>query len=267
VTRPPLARVSPADGCAWVTGASSGLGRAIALALAAEGWTIGVSARRADELENLAREVAPQGRGRIIPLPLDVTDAQAFAAAHAQLQDQAGPVALAVANAGVYLPTDGLAIDPALYQKTFDINVMGVIHHLAAVVPGMAEKGRGQVAIVSSVTGYGGLPQAAAYGASKAALINMAQALAFDLNRRGIRVQVINPGFVDTPATADNPFPMPFLMPVDQAAARVVAGLKTGGFEVTFPRRFTWFLKLINLLPADLYLPLVARATGWAAKD
>ena len=117
--------------------------------------------------------------------------------------------------------------------------------------------------IVSSVTGYGGLPTSAAYGPTKAALINLAESIKFDLDRKNIRTSVVCPGFVDTPATESNPFPMPFLMPVDEAAERIINGIVTGQFEITFPRRFTYGLKLLNMLPRRLYFWLVKRATGW----
>ena len=125
------------------------------------------------------------------------------------------------------------------------------------------DHGRGQIAIVASVAGYFGLPTAAPYGASKAALINLAEALKFDFDNQGITIQVIAPGFVDTPATADNPFPMPYLMSVEKASRRLVEGLQTGRFEVTFPRRFTYALKIIRCLPYGLFFRVVASATGW----
>ena len=127
----------------------------------------------------------------------------------------------------------------------------------------MEAHGRGQVAITGSVSGYGGLPMASAYGASKAALINMAAALKFDFDPMNISIQIINPGFIETPLTEKNNFPMPALMQVDDASKRIVQGLKTGGFELTFPRRLSWTLKAINMLPYALYFPLMAKIMGW----
>ena len=126
----------------------------------------------------------------------------------------------------------------------------------------MKERGQGQVAIVSSVAGYGGLPKNAAYGISKAGLINMAESLKFDFDLMNIKVQIINPGFIDTPLTEKNDFPMPFLMPVDKAAERVVAGLKSSRFEITFPRRFTFMLKFVNLLGYPVYFWLIRKITA-----
>jgi short-subunit dehydrogenase len=130
-------------------------------------------------------------------------------------------------------------------------------------VAAMAKRGRGQLAIVSSVAGYCGLPGAAPYAGSKAALIKIAESLKFDLDRMGIHLQVINPGFVETPLTAKNEFPMPFLMPVAAAADRILAGLASQRFEIAFPRRFAAILKILSVLPYGLYFRLVARQTGW----
>lgn len=253
--------VRPADGVAWITGASSGIGRALALTLAARGWRVAVTARRAQDLADLATAAA----GRILPYAADVTDGAALAEVAARIRADHGPIALAIANAGVYLPADGAAIgaEVDLYRRSLDVNVMGAVHVLAAVVPDMVARGRGHVALVASVTGYGGLPTAPAYGMTKAALNNLAEGLWFDLAPKGVLVSVVNPGFVDTPATAENPFPMPFLMPVEAAATALADGLAKGRFEIAFPAPMVWLLKTINLLPRALYLRLVARATGW----
>lgn len=247
------------EGVAWVTGASSGIGRVTALKLAAEGWTVAASARSAADLASLAAE----GNGRIHAVPLDVTDAQAAAEAVARIETDIGPIALALLNAGIYLPVRGEDLSVDDFDRSFDVNLKGTVHCLLPVIDRMKVRRSGQIAIVSSVAGYGGLPTSAAYGATKAGLFNLAASLKFDLDKLGILIQVVSPGFVDTPATKKNPFPMPFLMPVEAAADRLVAGLKRGGYEITFPRRFTYGLKLINLLPHALYFPVVRRFTGW----
>ncbi len=244
---------TPADGFAWVTGASSGIGEHVALALAAEGWTVLASARRAESLAALA-ERAP-GPGRIIPVALDITDAEGVKAALAAQ----GPVALAVLNAGTYQPDEAKNLNPATFAHTIDVNLIGTVKCLAALLPAMIDRGRGQVAIVSSVAGYRGLPRSLAYGASKAALINMAESLKLDVERYGIKVQLVCPGFIKTPLTDKNDFPMPFLMPVERAAARLVAGLKSNAFQITFPRRFTWPLLLLRRFPDALYFMMVRR--------
>ncbi|WP_181701882.1 SDR family NAD(P)-dependent oxidoreductase [Chthonobacter albigriseus] len=255
----PLSHARPADGIAWVTGASSGIGRETALRLAARGWTVAVSARSADALTSLAA-ASP---GRIHAIPLDVTDHAAAAAAVARIEAEVGPIALALLNAGIYLPVRGESLAVEDFDRSIDVNLKGTVYTLLPVIEAMKRRGRGQIAVVSSVAGYGGLPTSAAYGATKAALFNLMASLKFDLDRLGILTQVVSPGFVDTPATASNPFPMPFLMTVENAADRLVAGLETGGYEITFPRRFTWGLKAINLLPYAAYFPLVRRFTGW----
>ncbi|ADZ70442.1 SDR family NAD(P)-dependent oxidoreductase [Polymorphum gilvum] len=257
---------SPRHGSAWITGASSGIGRALALRLARAGWSVAVTARSADALQALADE-AESFSGMIVPFPGDVTDAAAMAETARRIEGEAGPVALLVANAGVYLPQGGLAPDIAAFSTSIDVNLKGTVHVLAPVIEAMKARGRGQIAVVASVAGYRGLPTSAAYGATKAGLINMAEALKFDLDRAGIRIQVVSPGFVDTPATRDNPFPMPHLMDAQAAAERIVAGLtRPTGFEIAFPRRFALQLKLLRLLPYRLYFPLVARVTGWTGK-
>ncbi|WP_106752350.1 SDR family NAD(P)-dependent oxidoreductase [Pannonibacter carbonis] len=256
---------TPADGAAWITGASSGIGRALALELAGAGWTVVATARSAGALETLAsgaRDLA----GRIVPMPGDVTDAPAMAAMAARIEAELAPVALCVANAGIYLPQDGLAGSAEAFSQTIDVNLKGTINVLLPVIAAMTPRRKGQIAVVASVAGYSGLPTSAAYGATKAGLINMTESLKFDLDRAGIRVQLVSPGFVDTPATADNPFPMPHLMSVEAAAKAIAEGLKGKAFEIAFPRAFVRQLKFLRLLPYSLYFPLVARATGWAKK-
>jgi len=134
---------------------------------------------------------------------------------------------------------------------------MGVVNVLAKIVPDMIRRESGQIAIVSSVAGYRGLPQAAAYGPTKAALINLAESLHPELAEKGVTLSIINPGFVDTPMTAVNDFPMPFLMPVDEAAQRLLRGLERKSYEITFPRRFTWMLKALRLLPNAVFFWVV----------
>ncbi|MEW5423896.1 SDR family NAD(P)-dependent oxidoreductase [Amorphus sp. 3PC139-8] len=253
---------TPSDGIVWITGASSGIGAAVASRLAAAGFTVVVTARREEKLQSLAEQSS--GPGRIVPCAGDVTDGEQMEALVDRIEREVGPIALAVLNAGVYLPVVDGGIDRGIFDKTFAVNVTGTMNALAPVSKRMQARGHGQIAIVASVAGYFGLPTAAAYGASKAALINLAEALKFDFDNQGLTIQIVAPGFVDTPATADNPFPMPFLMKVDQAADRIVAGLKTGRFEITFPRRFTYGLKIIRILPYGLFFPLIARFTGWS---
>lgn len=252
----------PEHGIAWISGASSGIGRALALKLASEGYKVAVTARDHEKLAELQSE-ANGLPGSIIVLDGDVTNPEDMEHVLASIEYEHGALALAVFNAGVYLPVHAEELRREDFEQSFAVNLQGVVNCLVPAVRHMKHKGQGQIAIVSSVTGYGGLPTGAAYGATKAALINMAESLKFDLDKMGIRIQLINPGFVDTPATRKNEFPMPSLVPVDEAAAEIYAGLKSKNFEITFPKRFTYTLKALNLLPYSLYFWLVNRATGW----
>ncbi len=242
----------------WITGASSGIGRELALQLARRGDSVAVSARRADELNKLAAEAGP---GRVLPYPVDVGDAAAMARAADEIEAALGPLDLAVFNAGTHAPVEIERFSAAPFRHLMEINYMGAVNGLAAVVPRFVARRAGHVAVVSSVAGYRGLPSASAYGPTKAALINLCESLKPDLDRYGVTISVINPGFVRTPLTDLNPFPMPFLMEADAAARRIVAGLDKGAFEITFPRRFTFMLKLARMLPYALYFRLVKRAT------
>ena len=248
----------PADGIAWVTGASSGIGRFVALELARRGWTVAATSRRAEELASLAVE-APQWR--IVPLAGDIRDRAGIAALVAQAEQTHGPVARAFLNAGISGGRrDGF--DPDAVSRTFEVNVGGVVNSLAPVIATMAARGTGQIAITASVAGYGGLPNSPGYGPSKAALINMAESLRLTYARQGLLVQVVNPGYVKTPLTDGNKAPMPFLVPVEDAARIICDSMDATGFEIAFPRRLTWLLKAINLLPYAAYFPTIAKMTG-----
>ena len=250
--------------CIWITGASSGIGKAVAHAYAAAGHTVAASARSRDALDTLAEEGAHLP-GKIMPVPLDVTDKNAAEAAVERIETTIAPIATAILNAGIYLPVDAAAeFDPAPYLRSMDVNYNGTVHCLLPAIRQMLTRQSGHVVIVSSVTGYGGLPTSAAYGPTKAALINLAQSIKFDLDPHGIKTSIVCPGFVDTPATETNAFPMPFLVPTDIAAQRIVDGIAAGKFEITFPRRFTFALKFLNMLPYRLYFPIVRRMTGWS---
>ena len=242
----------------WCTGAGKGIGRAVALRYARAGATVAASARTVADLESLAVEAAG-APGRIVAFPHDVTDADAVALAAADIEARLGPIDLAILNAGTHRPLTlaTFAVQPV--RDLVETNLMGTVHGLAAVLPRFAARGRGHVAIVASVAGWRGLPTAAAYGATKAALINLAEALKPELDRAGVRLTLVNPGFVATPLTARNDFAMPFLMTADAAATRIQRGIAAGRFEVTFPRRFTWPLKLLRCLPYPLFFALTRR--------
>lgn len=254
----------PEMGLAWVTGASSGIGRALALRLVKDGFNVVVTARDHEKLVQLQHE--SPGPGKVFVLDGDVTDPRDMERILAAIEYEHGSMVLAVLNAGVYVAVHGEDLHREDFEKTFAVNLNGTVNCLLPAVRHMKARGHGQIAIVSSVTGYGGLPTSAAYGATKAALINMAESLKFDLDKVGVRLQIINPGFVETAATAKNAFPMPALVSAEVAADRIAEGLKSSGFEITFPRRFTYVMKLLNLLPYGLYFWLINRATGWKTR-
>ncbi|GHD40448.1 oxidoreductase [Thalassobaculum fulvum] len=227
--------------------------------MARDGWTVAASARDAKALDRVA---AAAVGGRIVPVPLDVTDLAACRAAVGRVEEEIGPVVTAVLAAGTHIPVAAAAFDAATVRKLVEVNLMGVVNAVDAVLPSLIERRAGRLAIVSSVAGYRGLPTAAGYGATKAGLINFAESLKFDLDRLGIVTQVVCPGFVRTPLTDRNPFPMPFLMEVEDAAERLYRGLQGNAFEIAFPWRFALILKLLGLLPDALYFALMHRATG-----
>ena len=237
---------------AWVTGASTGIGREIALALAAGGVRVAASARSAEKLSALGAGI----RG----YPLDVTDSVAMATTAERIARDLGPIDIAVFAAGAYQPVTASAIDAEVFGTLMQTNYMGVVNGLAALLPAMQARRAGHLAWIASVAGYRGLPKAAAYGPTKAALINLAESLKPELDGMGIAVSVINPGFVETPMTAGNDFPMPFLMQPAEAARLAIAGLVSQRFEIAFPRRFVAILKIARLLPYWLYFRIIRRA-------
>ena len=241
----------------WLIGASTGIGAATARVLLASGAKVALSARKDAAL----REVAG-GHADALVLPADATRDADLRAAAAHIEAAWGGIDLMVYLAGTYAPMRAPGIDLARVRQTFDINVIGCYAALAAVMPGMLAQGAGAVAIVSSVAGYRGLPNALSYGPTKAALINLAEALYLDLAPKGIGVHLIDPGFVDTPLTAQNKFSMPALMSADAAAHELLRGVERGEFEIHFPKRFTRVMKLLSLLPHGWYFPLVRRVTG-----
>jgi NAD(P)-dependent dehydrogenase (short-subunit alcohol dehydrogenase family) len=244
----------------WIIGASSGIGRAVAEALHARGARVIVSARQQVALHAFAQQ-HPGSQA----LALDVTDRQAVAAAAREVL-AAGPLDFVCYCAGHYQPmrADALDLDELLRHQ--QVNLTGALHVLAAVVPALlraAHEGRSpHLSLVASVAGLRGLPQSLAYGPTKAALINLAETLFLDLRPQGVGVSVINPGFVDTPLTAQNEFRMPALLTPQQAADAMLRGWARGAFATHFPWRFTAWLQLLRLLPYRWYFALVHRLTG-----
>lgn len=240
----------------WLVGASSGIGRALAVQLHALGAEVWLSARNAAALQAFT-EAHPGSHA----LPLDVTDAAAVQAAFAALT-AVGPLDLMCYCAGHYNAMRAQEFDLADAHRHHQINYAGVLNVLGPVLPAMLARGQGHISLISSVAGFAGLPKSLAYGPTKAALINLAETLYLDVHRQGLGVSVINPGFVDTPLTANNDFDMPALMTPEAAAQEIVDGWAAGRFEIHFPRRFTRAIKFLRLLPYRWFFPAVHKITG-----
>jgi NAD(P)-dependent dehydrogenase (short-subunit alcohol dehydrogenase family) len=241
----------------WIVGASSGIGRATAQHLHARGAVVVVSARNAAALNNFV--AAHPGSHA---LPLDVDDRAAMAGGARRVVEMHGLLDLAMYCAGHYhaMRVADFDVDEAL--RHMQVNYGGALNMLAAVLPILTAQGHGHLSLVASVAGYRGLPNAMAYGPSKAALQHLAETLYFDLHPAGIGVSVVNPGFVATPLTAGNRFNMPALLSPEQAAQAIVHGWSKGRFDIHFPKRFTLWLKLMRHLPHGMYFAAVQRATG-----
>ena len=244
----------------WLTGASSGIGEALVPVLLARGARVAVSARRAERLEELARTWRAGGKD-VLVVPLDATDCPAVLAAARRIEDAWGGIDVAIFNAGTHTPNTVAGFDSAQFVDTMTLNYFGVIYGIEAVLPGMLARQAGHIVGVASLAGYRALPRAPAYGASKAALILALDSIRFDLEPRGIKVTVVNPGFVKTPLTDKNTFKMPFLMRVEDAAAIMVRDIERQKRESHFPFVFSWMLKLLRILPFPVYQWLILRGT------
>lgn len=244
---------TPQDQHAWLIGASSGMGLEVGRLLAAQGWAVTLSARAEERLARAAGEIG--GDHRV----LDVTEPATVAGVAAELF-AARPPTLVMVNAGDYEPMPIDDYDTALFARLNAVNYLGPVNVLGAVLPLMREHGGGEILLNASAAGLRGLPRSAPYSAPKAATIHLAEALRPEAARWGIALRVINPGFVRSPLTDKNQFTMPGLMDADAAARRIVAGIGGKGFEISFPRRLLWPLKLLRCLPYGLYFRLVERA-------
>lgn len=235
----------------WCTGAEKGLGRLIVLKLAAEGHHVACSARTAQDLEPVIEEAVTLP-GKLVPFVLDVTDQDDVFMTVDGIEAALGDLDLVILNIGTRIAVDASSLSIHAFRDVMETNFMGVVYGLAALLPRFVERGHGHVAVVTSVVGYRGLPQAAAYGASNAALVNMCEALKPELDEAGVTISVVNSGFLKTPLTDRNKFRMPFLMDVEDAAKQVVRGLDTARFEIAVPKRHTWMMKVLRCLPSRL---------------
>jgi len=240
----------------WVTGASSGIGRALALRYARAGWHVVATSRNISAFSSEPTEIA----ARIEAISLDVRNLDDVHSAISTIEERCGPIRLGILNAGIYRKMPAALFDAALIRDITETNYMGVIHCIDALLPRMIARRGGQLAVIGSMAGWRGLPFAAPYGASKAALINLCESLKLDCEKHGVSISIVNPGFVRTPLTDANDFPMPFLMEVEDAAERIVAGLERRAFSISFPRGLSLLLGMARLLPYRLYFRLIKRA-------
>jgi NAD(P)-dependent dehydrogenase (short-subunit alcohol dehydrogenase family) len=245
----------------WIIGGSSGIGRALGVALHRAGARVIISARQTELLDEFVREHPGSSA-----IALDVIELESMQLACKQIARSHGSIDLCVYCAGHYKPQRANSFDLGEAMRHLQINYIGALNLLDALLPQLqlqSYQGRGaHLSLVSSVAGFRGLPKSLAYGPSKAALSHLAEALYLDLSPERIGVSVIHPGFVETPLTAQNDFHMPALISPEKAAAAIIKGWAQGRFEISFPKRFTFWMKLLRLLPIWVYFKLVRRATG-----
>jgi len=242
----------------FITGASSGLGRGLALHYARGGAKVFAAARRKDELGKLAGE-APAGS--VVPVPLDVQDVDALVAAIHRCEDASGgALDLVIANAGVGKPTPARKIDWSVVKWILDVNVTAACVTIAAALPRMVERNSGQVVMMSSLAAFRGMPGNAAYCASKAAVATFMESVRVDLQATRVRATTIYPGFVKTNLTAKNKFPMPFLVEADRAIEVMTRGIDRGAKTIAYPLPMVAFTRTLGAVPRALYEPLAGRA-------
>jgi NAD(P)-dependent dehydrogenase (short-subunit alcohol dehydrogenase family) len=239
-----------------ITGAASGLGRQLALTLAAEGAAVAALDRSADGLEKLAADLPGQ---RYAWAVADVTDRTALRAAVARLEEQLGPIDVLIANAGIGCATPAHDFRGDDFEEIVAVNLVGVANSVEAVLAGMLARQRGHLVAISSLASYHGLPHMAAYCAAKAGVNALLDALRVELKPTGIAVTTICPGWIRTPMTANLDVPMPDILEVDDAARRIVAAIRRRVPLTAFPRSTAWRVRLLRWLPAGLGDALVRK--------
>ena len=243
------------DKVIWITGASSGIGKALAIKFAKKGWKVAISARR----ENLLNEIA-KTYNDIFPYPLDVTDSKKCELVFNSIKERFKNVDISVFSTGIHDPKSEKSLDLNKVRQIMEVNFFGTINSVNAVYKYYKERKSGQISIVSSVAGYRGLPAGGAYCASKSALTSFAESLNFDMKRNNVRVSLISPGFIKTPMTDQNDFPMPMIKTPEFAAEEIYNGLvKKNAFEIHFPKSFTFIMKILQILPNWAYFKLVEK--------
>jgi len=237
----------------WITGASSGIGKALAIKFASEGWRVAASARR----ENLLKELNQENEN-IHPFPLDVTNIDQCKTVFENIIEKFKDIEISIFGTGIHDPKSEKKFNLDKIRKIMEVNYFGTMNSINAVYDYYNNKKSGQISIISSVAGYRGLPAAGAYCASKSALTSFAETLQFEMKRKNVRVSLVSPGFIKTPMTDQNDFPMPMIKSPEFAAEQIYIGLiKKKGFEIHFPKTFTYFLKFLRILPNSIYFKLI----------
>ena len=233
----------------WITGASSGIGKALAIKFANEGWQVAASARR----ESLLKELSNQYTN-IQSFPLDVTDSDKCKSVFKDIIEKFENIEICVFGTGIHDPQSEKKFNLEKIKKIMEVNFFGTMNSINSVYDYFGQRKVGQISIISSVAGYRGLPAAGAYCASKSALTSFAESLHFEMKRKNVRVSLISPGFIKTPMTDQNDFPMPMMKSPEFAADQIYNGLiKKSGFEIHFPKVFTFFMKFLRILPSSIY--------------
>ena len=239
----------------WIIGASSGIGAALARELANSGAKLVLSARREEELRKLNRTLG----GNHLVCPLDISDAKAAKEAMSEINKFGATLDSVIFLAAIYSAHDGKPKDIETIHKMLDVNLGGAFNTVDAVQEYFEARGQGQIVLCGSVAGYRGLPTGQPYCATKAAIINLAESLHIDLGRKNIDVKVICPGFVKTPLTDKNDFKMPMMIEAEEAARAIAKGLQGKAFEIHFPKKFTYIMKALQMLPNWLYFKLIKK--------
>jgi short-subunit dehydrogenase len=239
----------------WITGASSGIGKALAIKFAENGWIVAASARR----ENLLKELQNINQN-IYPYPLDVTDIEKCKLTAKSIIDNLNGIDICVFGTGMHDPKSEKQFNLNKIREIMEVNYFGTMNSINSIYNYFSEKKNGQISIISSVAGYRGLPAAGAYCASKAALTSFTESLNFEMKMKNVRVSLISPGFIKTPMTDQNDFPMPMIKSPEFAANEIYKGLtEKKGFEIHFPKAFTFIMKFLQILPNGLYFKLVSK--------
>ena len=237
----------------WITGASSGIGKALAIKFANEGWKVAASARR----ENLLKELNQENEN-IHPFPLDVTNIDQCKTVFENIVEKFKNIEISIFGTGIHDPKSEKKFNLDKIREIMEVNYFGTINCINAVYDYYSNKKSGQISIISSVAGYRGLPAAGAYCASKSALTSFTESLQFEMKRKNVRISLVSPGFIKTPMTDQNDFPMPMIKSPEFAAKQIYLGLiKKKGFEIHFPKAFTFFLKFLRILPNNIYFKLI----------